>query len=94
MDATKKASNPTPTTPQRKALADYKDAQVTPLIQEYADWITANTGVKVDAQSVYLSSALRTRFQAERREAKQSAAKKPTRRRPAKPATTAEETSR
>lgn len=66
---------PAATTPNRKPLADYADATVTPLIQEYADWIATNTGVKVDPLSVFLSSALRTLFQAERREAKQTAAK-------------------
>jgi len=68
-----------PTTPSRKPLSDYADAKVTPLIQEYCDWLTENTGVKVDPPSVYLGSALRARFQQERREAK--ASPKPVRRR-------------
>lgn len=61
------------TTPNRKPLAEYKHATVTPLMQEYAEWLTANTGVKVDPLSVFLGSALRSRFQAERREAKAKA---------------------
>lgn len=53
--------------------AEYATKPVTPLMQEYADWITAQTGYPVDARSVFLSSALRTTFQAERRTEKQAA---------------------
>lgn len=86
--------NTQPVTPSRKPLAEYKDATVTPLIQEYADWLTANTGVKVDPLSVFLGSALRSRFQQERREAKpaikakKAAPKKEATKAPAKAKTT------
>ena len=84
MTTNKATASTTAKTQNRKALADYKDTAVTPLMQEYAEWITANTGVKVDARSVFLGSALRTRFQAERRAAKATA--KPARKRAPKAA--------
>jgi hypothetical protein len=80
-----KKTQPEAKTPNRKPLADYVDAQVTPLIAEYAAWLTQHTGYEVDPKSVFLSSALRSRFQQERREAK--VAPKPVRKRaPRKPA--------
>ncbi|UTT53748.1 hypothetical protein [Microbacterium maritypicum] len=77
MNTTKKTSNPAP-------RADYADKDVTPLMQEYADWLTAQTGYAVDPRSVFIGSALRSAFQKERREAK--AAPKPARKRSPKAA--------
>lgn len=78
MTATKKTS--TPTVPQRKPLSAYADAEVSPIIQEFCEWLAA-TGVEIDPMSVYLGSALRARFQEERREAKKAAEAKPARKR-------------
>lgn len=69
-------SNPTPKAPQRKPLSDYADAGVSPIIQEFCDWL-AQTGVEIDPMSVYLGSALRARFQEERRQAKKATEAKP-----------------
>lgn len=62
--------------PTRKPHSDYADATVSPIIQECCDWLAA-TGVEIDPMSVYLGSALRARFQEERREAKKAAEAEP-----------------
>lgn len=46
---------------------------VTPTMQTFADWLTEQTGYKVDARSVQLGSALRAKWQAEQRAEKQAA---------------------
>jgi len=43
--------------------AEYATKDVTPLMQEYADWLTEQTGYPVDARSVFIGSALRVAFQ-------------------------------
>jgi len=47
--------------------AHYAAKEITATMQEYAAWLTEQTGYEVDPRSVYLGSALRTAFQAERR---------------------------
>lgn len=44
-------------------FAKYVDRDITPRMQEFAEWLTKNTGYEVDARSVYLSSSLRATFQ-------------------------------
>ena len=56
MTATKKTSNPAP-------LAHRVPAQVSQVITAYAEWLSAETGYKVDPMSVYLGSQLRSTFQ-------------------------------
>jgi hypothetical protein len=54
--------------------AEYAAKSVTPLMNEFCDWIEREVGVKLDAdarRAVYLGSALRTTFQAANRSAKQ-----------------------
>ncbi len=61
-----------PTAPR----ADYAAKPVTPLINEFCDWIEREVGVKLDAdarRAVYLGSALRTEFQKANRTEKQAA---------------------
>ncbi len=70
-------------TTHRKPLADYADAEVSPIIEEFCDWL-AQTGVEIDPMSVYFGSALRARFQQERREANKAAETKPARKRATK----------
>lgn len=56
--------------------AEYATKAVTPLIQEFCDWIEREVGVKFDAdarRAVYLGSALRTEFQKSNRAEKQAA---------------------
>jgi hypothetical protein len=43
--------------------ATYAEKPVTELMEEYAAWLTAETGYAVDPRSVYLASALRGTFQ-------------------------------
>lgn len=50
-------------TAQAPQHAAYADKPVTELMEEYAAWLTAETGYKVDPRSVYLASALRGTFQ-------------------------------
>lgn len=56
MTTTKKTSNPAP-------LAHRVPAQVSPVITAYAEWLSKETGYKVDPMSVYLGSQLRSTFQ-------------------------------
>lgn len=61
-----------PTAPR----AEYAAKPVTPLINEFCDWIEREVGVKLDAdarRAVYLGSALRTEFQKANRSEKQAA---------------------
>lgn len=44
-------------------FANYAGKNVPTRIQEYADWLTRETGYEVDLRSVYLGSALRGTFQ-------------------------------
>lgn len=44
-------------------LARYVDKDVTPRMQEFADWMREQTGYEVDPRTVYLSSVLRPVFQ-------------------------------
>jgi hypothetical protein len=59
------------TTKANKTLAhaQYADKAIPPLMQECCAWLATETGVHVDARSVYLGSALREKFQKERRAA-------------------------
>jgi hypothetical protein len=60
-----------PTAPR----AEYAAKTVTPLINEFCDWIEREVGVKLDAdarRAVYLGSALRTEFQKVNRTEKQA----------------------
>lgn len=50
-------------TPGEPALARYAEIEPTTLQHSFADWLTENTGYKVDAQSVALATALRGEFQ-------------------------------
>lgn len=62
---------------------------VTPLMQEFCDWIEREVGVKLDAdarRAVYLGSALRTEFQKANAAAKQAAPTVPAKRAPRKAA--------
>jgi len=43
--------------------ANYVEKAIPTRIQEFADWLTRETGFEVDARSVYLGSALRGTFQ-------------------------------
>lgn len=45
------------------ALALYADKVVTPVIEDFSEWLTAQTGYEVDPMSVFLGSALRSTFQ-------------------------------
>lgn len=45
------------------AQAVYVDKNIPTRIQEFADWLTRETGYEVDPRSVYLGSALRGTFQ-------------------------------
>lgn len=45
------------------ALASYADKTITPVMQDFADFLTEQTGYKVDPMSVQLGSALRGTFQ-------------------------------
>jgi hypothetical protein len=54
-------------------LAPHAAKDVTSTMQTFADWITEQTGYKVDARSVQLGSALRATWQAEQRAAKEAA---------------------
>lgn len=56
MTTTKKTSNPAP-------LAHRIPAEVSPVITAYAEWLTEQTGYKVDPMSVYIGSQLRSTFQ-------------------------------
>lgn len=71
--------------------AEYSTKPVTPLMNEFCDWIEREVGVKLDAdarRAVYLGSALRTEFQKANRAEKDTA--KPASKRPArKPAPSA-----
>ena len=52
--------------PSRKAtppLAHYAEKDVTPVIEEFAAWLTEQTGYEVDLRSVYPGSSLRATFQ-------------------------------
>jgi len=56
--------------------AEYATKPVTPLMNEFCDWIEREVGVKLDADArsaVYLGSALRTEFQKVNRAEKQAA---------------------
>jgi len=44
-------------------FANYAEKAIPTRIQEFADWLTRETGEEVDARSVYLGSALRGAFQ-------------------------------
>lgn len=44
-------------------FANYAGKNVPPVIQEFAEWLTAETGYEVDLRSVYLGSSLRGQFQ-------------------------------
>ena len=44
-------------------LASYADKTITPVMQDFSDWIEQETGYKVDPMSVQLGSALRGIFQ-------------------------------
>lgn len=50
-------------TPGEPTLARYAEIEPTPLQHSFADWLSTNTGYKVDAQSVALATALRGEFQ-------------------------------
>jgi hypothetical protein len=61
-----------PTAPR----AEFATKPVTPLINEFCDWMEREVGVKLDAdarRAVYLGSALRTQFQAANRAEKRAA---------------------
>lgn len=60
-------------TPNNAPRAEYATKAVTPLMQQYAEWLTAQSGYAADPRSVFLSSALRTAFQKERRYEKAAA---------------------
>lgn len=45
------------------AQAQYAEKGIPPLMVEFAAWLEKETGVPVDARSVYLGSALREKFQ-------------------------------
>jgi hypothetical protein len=45
------------------ALASYAEKTITPVMQDFADFLTSQTGYKVDPMSVQLGSALRGTFQ-------------------------------
>jgi hypothetical protein len=45
------------------ALASYADKDITPVMTEYIQWLTEQTGYEVDPLSVQLSGVLRGRFQ-------------------------------
>ena len=51
-------------------LAAHAAKEVTPTMLTFSDWLTAQTGYKVDERSVQLGSALRGAWQAEQRTAK------------------------
>lgn len=60
-----------PTAPR----AEYATKPVTPLMNEFCDWIEREVGVKLDAnarRAVYLGSALRSEFQKANRAEKQA----------------------
>lgn len=44
-------------------FASYADKTITPVMQDFADYLTEQTGYKVDPMSVQLGSALRGQFQ-------------------------------
>lgn len=44
-------------------LAMYADKDIPPVIQEFVEYLKAETGVDVDARSIYLGSSLRGAFQ-------------------------------
>ncbi len=65
-----------PTKKPAAPRAEYANKPVTPLINEFCNWIEQETGVKLDAdarRAVYLGSALRTEFQKTNRAEKQAA---------------------
>ncbi len=66
-------------------LAAQAAKDVTPTMTTFSDWLTAQTGYKVDPMSVQLGSALRGVWQAEQRAAKEAAV--PAKRAPRKAAT-------
>lgn len=77
--ATTKKTNTAP-------LAAHSAKEVTPTMQTFSDWLTAQTGYKVDERSVQLGSALRGVWQAEQRATKETAKPKRATKAPAKPA--------
>ncbi|MER3389672.1 MAG: hypothetical protein RJQ01_06525 [Microcella sp.] len=60
-------------------LAAHAAKDITPTMQTFAEWLTTQTGYKVDPLSVQLGSALRGTWQAETRAAKESASAAPKR---------------
>jgi hypothetical protein len=44
-------------------FASYAEKTITPVMEDFAEWLTAQTGYKVDPLSVQLGSALRGTFQ-------------------------------
>lgn len=60
-------------------LAAHAAKDITPTMQTFAEWLTTQTGYKVDPLSVQLGSALRGTWQAETRAAKESAKPAPKR---------------
>ena len=82
-----------PTKKPAAPRAEYATKPVTPLMQEFCDWIEREVGVKLDAEArraVYLGSALRTEFQKANAAAKQTAPSVPAKRAPRKAATETE----
>jgi hypothetical protein len=49
-------------------FAAYADKEITPAMQEFAEWLQLNTGYDVDPKSVALAGTLRMRFQEDRRD--------------------------
>ena len=68
-------------------LAAHAAKALTSTMQTYAEWLTEQTGYKVDPLSVQLGSALRGTWQAEQRAAKQAPAKAPAKKAPVQKAT-------
>lgn len=67
-------------------LAAHAAKHITPTMQTFAEWLTTQTGYKVDPLSVQLGSAPRVTWQAEPRGAKEAASTAKPKRAPRKPA--------
>ena len=65
---TTKKTNPAP-------LAAHAAKDITPTMTTFSDWLTTQTGYKVDPMSVQLGSALRGAWQLEQRAEKEAAPK-------------------